>query len=84
MKMNVMRPCIPVMKMQFVTTQLGHLSAFVNMVLKEMRHTVKVYSRCIYHYLNECRFVVLFVHALKVISFKKSSYFHLFETISLP
>ena len=40
--MNVMRPYIPVMKMHFVTTQLGHLSAFVKMVFQEMGHTVKV------------------------------------------
>ncbi|CAB4010500.1 Hypothetical predicted protein [Paramuricea clavata] len=52
MKMNVMRPCIPVMKMHFVTTQLGHLSAFVKMVLKEMIHTAKISTSAIVKCMN--------------------------------
>ena len=41
MKMNVTQ-VILVMKMRLVTTRLDHLSAFVTMALKEIRHSVKV------------------------------------------
>ena len=40
--MNVIRPHILVTNMHSVTTQLGHLNALVKMVLKEMKHSVKV------------------------------------------
>ena len=42
MKMNVMGPHILVTNMHCATTQLGHLDAFVNLVLVEMGHSVKV------------------------------------------